>query len=72
MEKKYILPILNELIKTAIKTERDTNKFDYGNVSAGKRVRKEMQKIRKIAKRIRVNIQYERYRRRNVKGNPDK
>jgi hypothetical protein len=66
-DKIDIHPMLNDLIKTAINTERDTIKFDNGNFTAGKRVRKNMQKIRRVAKSIRDGIQDEKERRRAVK-----
>lgn len=64
---KYILPKLNELVLIAIKAEKDASKFDGGNSRAGKRVRVEMQKIRKMAKEIRFIIQEERKKRKDAK-----
>lgn len=53
-------PKLNKLIIKAIECEKDANKFDQWNVLAGKRLRREMQKIRKLAKEIRAEIQKKR------------
>lgn len=52
-----IVKLLHMMLRRVEKTEVDARKFDNGNISAGVRVRKQMQKVRKEAKTIRKEIQ---------------
>lgn len=61
---KKVTPIITEIMQDIISTEKDARKFDRGNSTAGKRVRKRMQLLRSKAKEIRIIIQIERKKRR--------
>lgn len=63
--------MLDDLIKTAAKSEADLRKFDSGNTAAGIRARKRMQVIRQKAKKIRFQIQRVRKERKIAKSTSD-
>lgn len=65
---KRIAPMIEELVRDALSATDDARKFDRGNVSAGKRTRKQMQVVRFAAKQIRLEIQNVREERRFVKA----
>ena len=67
VKENAIFKLLISIVKRVGKTEVDARKFNYGNASAGIRVRKQMQKIRKDAKLVRNEVQKvreERYKKR--------
>ena len=57
VKENAIFKLLISIVRRVQKTEVDARKFNYGNTSAGLRVRKQMQKIRKDAKSIRNEVQ---------------
>jgi len=62
-----IFEMINILSSKVKNTEKDALKFDGGNATAGVRVRKNMQEIKKYCKSIRKQIQSTKKKRRNVK-----
>jgi hypothetical protein len=55
--KKELEEVLDEIILIAEDSKLDAMRMKYGNVTAGKRVRKKMQRIRSKAKNVRAEIQ---------------
>jgi hypothetical protein len=49
--------MIEELMRDVLAAEKDSRKFDNGNTEAGKRARKQMQVVRRSAKKIRDEIQ---------------
>ena len=52
-----VIKLLQQMEREFISTNRDSEKFVEGNNSAGTRVRKYMQNIKKLAQEVRVEIQ---------------
>jgi len=57
IEENAIFKLLISIVKRVQKTEVDATKFNHGNNTAGIRIRKHMQKIRKDAKAVRNEVQ---------------
>ena len=56
-----VIKLMQKLEKEFIASCHDAEKFAFGNKSAGTRVRKYMQNIKKIAQEIRVEIQEQKH-----------
>ena len=61
MENNNVIKLMQNLEKEFIASCDDAEKFAFGNNSAGTRVRKYMQNIKKIAQEIRVEIQEQKH-----------
>ena len=56
-----VIKLLQQMEREFISTIRDSEKFVEGNNSAGTRVRKYMQNIKKLAQEVRVEIQEQKH-----------
>lgn len=54
---KSIVDMLNQIEKLVSRQKADAQKFDYGVNAPGVRLRKAMQKVRRLAKSVRIEIQ---------------
>ena len=61
MENNNVIKLMQNLEKEFIASCDDAERFVLGNKSAGTRVRKYMQSIKKIAQEIRVEIQEQKH-----------
>tara|TARA_R100001594_G_scaffold107191_1_gene141766 strand:- start:20 stop:217 length:198 start_codon:yes stop_codon:yes gene_type:complete len=61
MENNNVIKLMQQMEKEFITACDDSEKFVFGNNSAGTRVRKCMQNIKKLAQKIRVEIQEQKH-----------
>mgnify|MGYP001220603539 CR=1 FL=1 len=61
MENNNVIKLMQNLEKEFIASCDDAERFVLGNKSAGTRVRKHMQKIKKLAQEVRVEIQNQKH-----------
>ena len=57
MENNNVIKLMQDLEKEFLASCNDAERFVLGNKSAGTRVRKYMQNIKKLAQEVRVEIQ---------------
>ena len=57
MENNNVIKLMQDLEKEFLASCNDAERFVLGNKSAGTRVRKYMQSIKKLAQEVRVEIQ---------------
>ena len=61
MENNNVIKLMRQLEKEFMAAANDSVKFVEGNNSAGTRVRKYMQDIKKLAQEVRVEIQNQKH-----------
>jgi len=61
MEDNSVIKLLQQMEKEFIAAATDSEKFVYGNNSAGTRVRKYMQNIKNLAQRVRIEVQEQKH-----------
>ena len=52
-----VLKLMEQMEEEFVAAARDSEKFAFGNNSAGTRVRKCMQNIKNLAQRVRIEVQ---------------
>ena len=56
-----VLKLMEQMEKEFVAAAHDSEKFAFGNNSAGTRVRKYMQNIKNLAQRVRVEVQEQKH-----------
>ena len=56
-----VIKLLQQMEREFMAAAKDSEKFVEGNNSAGTRVRKYMQNIKKLAQEVRVNVQEQKH-----------